>query len=301
MSLKLTKNFRIGLTAVLLTLLSNNAGAFVLYEGSPKWGDPSLGTGAVVTWSLIPDGADVLRSADLAALPLGTNEFLFQDFWSGPSDLTSIYSQLDSDPVVGKTVFRTALTNAFATWSAVTQLTFLEVADTGLQLAHPDASGANAGDIRIGAFPLLDPFDCCASFGFEPPGGTNFRTTYNPTTTGDVSLNSLAFFSAYADLHEGDAYPGFPNDLQNLLTHEIGHALGLEHPEADELTVGEELAIMYVGAGCCDRIQRTLAADDIAGIQALYGIRPVPIPATFWLFGSALLGLVSFNNRRSMA
>jgi len=35
-------------------------------------------------------------------------------------------------------------------------------------------------------------------------------------------------------------------------------------------TVGEELAIMFVGAGCCDNIQRIMAADDIAGIQALY-------------------------------
>jgi hypothetical protein len=299
MSRQFTKNLTTLLGIVCLSLLSNSAMAYLLYQDNPKWGDPSLGSGAVVTWSLIPDGTDVLRTADLAALPPGTNEFLFQDFWSGSSNMTNIYSQLDSDPLVGKTVFRTALTNAFATWSAVTQLTFVEVTDTGLQLAHPDASGANAGDIRIGAFPLLDPFDCCAAFGFEPPGGTNFRTTYNPTTTGDVSLNSLAFFSAYTDLNEGDAYPGFPNDLQNLLTHEIGHALGLEHPEADGLTVGEELTIMYVGAGCCDHIQRTLAADDIAGIQALYGVRPVPIPAAFWLFGSALLGLVSFSKRNA--
>ena len=180
MSLQFSKIFRAEWTVVLLFLLSETAGAFLLYEGKPKWGDSSLGSGAVVTWSLIPDGTDVLRSDDLAALPPGTNEFLFQDFWSGPSDLTSIYSQLDDDPVVGKSLFRTALTNALATWSAVTQLNFVEVTDTGLQLAHPDASFANAGDIRIGAVPLLNPFDCCAAFGFEPPGGSNFRTTYNP-------------------------------------------------------------------------------------------------------------------------
>ena len=299
MSRQLSKNLTTLLRIVFLSLLSNSAMAYLLYEGNPKWGDASLGSGAVVTWSLIPDGTDVLRTADLAALPPGTNEFLLQEFWSGPSNLTSIYTQLDSDPLVGKTLFRSALTNAFATWSAITNLSFVEVVDTGLQLAHPDAAGANAGDIRLGAFPLLSPFDCCAAFGFEPLGGTNFRTSYNPTTTGDVSLNSLAFFSAYSDLQEGDAYSGFPNDIQNLLIHEIGHALGLEHPEANGLTVGEELAIMYVGVGCCDNIQRTLALDDIAGIQALYGVRPVPVPAAFWLFGSALLGLVSFSKRNA--
>jgi len=298
MTFKLSKMLMTVLTTAWVSLLSESAGAYLLYDGNPKWGDSSLGTAAVVTWSLIPDGTEVLRTADLATLPAGTNEFLFQDFWSGPSDLTSIYSQLDNDPLIGKTLFRNALTNAFAAWSAVTQLTFVEVSDSGLQLAHPDADGANAGDIRIGAFPLLDPFDCCAAFGFEPPGGSNFRTLYNPTTTGDVSLNSLAFFSAYTDLQEGDAYTGFPNDLQNLLIHEIGHALGLEHPEADGLSVGEELAIMYVGAGCCDNIQRTLAADDISGIQALYGIRPIPVPAAFWLFGPVLAAGLSLAKRR---
>ncbi|MBS3962985.1 MAG: matrixin family metalloprotease [Methylomonas sp.] len=281
-----------------LALYGQSAAAYLLFEGQPKWGDFTLGTGATVTWSLIPDGTDVLRTADLPSLPAGTNEFLFQDFWSGPSNLTSIYTQLDSNPANGALIFRSALTRAFATWAAVADLQFVEIVDSGLPMAHPDASGTNAGDIRIGAFPLTDPFDCCAGFGFEPPGGTNFRTTWNPTTTGDISLNNLAFFSHFPGLQDGDASGGFPNDIEGLLIHELGHALGLGHPEADGLSPGEELAIMYVGAGCCDALQRTLAADDIAGIQALYGPNPIPLPTSAWSFISGAIAISLLIRRR---
>lgn len=295
-----------GALTLYLALLSNSAMAFLFYDGTPKWGSSTIGAGATVTWSLIPDGTDVLRTADLPSLPSGTNEFLFQDFWSGPSDLASVYGQLDANPVTGATLFRNALTNAFSVWAAAADLTFIEVSDTGLQLAHPDATGANAGDIRIGAFPLTAPFDCCAAFGFEPPGGTDFLSSYNPTATGDLSLNSLALFGVASGI-EGDPFDfsgGFFNDIEGLLIHEIGHALGLEHPEADGLSSGEADALMYVGSGCCDNIQRTLAVDDIAGIGALYGTRgssTVPEPSAFALLVPALFGLISLKRRRTLA
>lgn len=284
-----------------LTLLSNATMAYSLFDGSSKWGDPSLGTGATVTWSLMPDGVDVLRTADLPSQPPGTNPFLFQDFWTGPSDLTSVYSQLDADPVVGASLFRTALNNAFNTWSTVTNLTFVEVADTGLQLAHPDATGLNAGDIRIGAFPASGFFDSYAAWNFEPPGGTAFVSGYNPTVTGDLSLNKGALFGV-AQGQEGDPYDfseGYFNDIEGLLLHEIGHALGLTHPAG--VTPDELASVMYVGDGCCNNIHRTLGADDIAGIQALYGIHPVPIPTSFWLFASAIVGIVPFIKRRPIS
>lgn len=287
-------------TAAFLSMLSNSALAFGLFDGTPKWGGSTLGTGATITWSLIPDGTDVLRTADLPSLPPGTNEFLFQDFWTGPSDLASVYSQLDADPLVGEALFRTALTNAFNTWSAVTDLNFVEVTDSGLQLAHPEATGVNAGDIRIGAFPASGFFDSVAAWGFEPPGGTAFVTGYNPTVAGDLSLNKAALFGVAPGL-EGEAFDfsqGFFNDIEGLLLHEIGHALGLTHPAG--LTADELASVMYVGPGCCDNIHRTLGADDIAGIQALYGVRPVPLPATVWMFASAIMALGVLGRRRAV-
>ena len=295
------KPIRLIATAAFLSVLSNSALAFGLFDGSPKWGSSTLGTGATITWSLIPDGTDVLRTADLPSLPPGTNEFLFQDFWTGPSDLASVYSQLvPDDPLAGEVLFRTALNNAFNTWSAVTNLNFVEVTDSGLQLAHPEAAGTNAGDIRIGAFPASGFFDSVAAWDFEPPGGTAFITGYNPTVAGDLSLNKGALFGV-AQGQEGEAFDfsqGFFNDIEGLLLHEIGHALGLTHPAG--LTADELASVMYVGTGCCDNIHRTLGADDIAGIQALYGVRPVPIPATVWMFTSALMALGALGRRRAI-
>ncbi len=52
--------------------------------------------------------------------------------------------------------------------------------------------------------------------------------------------------------------------LEDILTHEFGHALGLNHSGASDAT-------MYPSYGYCSQEMRTLASDDIAGIQSLYG------------------------------
>jgi hypothetical protein len=51
--------------------------------------------------------------------------------------------------------------------------------------------------------------------------------------------------------------------IQDVATHELGHALGLGHS-----TVGD--ATMYPSYSGCSQELRTLAADDISGVEALY-------------------------------
>lgn len=61
------------------------------------------------------------------------------------------------------------------------------------------------------------------------------------------------------------------DDIQNTVTHELGHALGLQHNEVDPAVV------MYPSAGPQEVSKRVLAVDDRDGLLALYdGAAPVP-------------------------
>lgn len=266
------------------------AQAYTTFPGDAKWGAGGPGSGATVTWSVMPEGTGVLRTPD-------TPGFLFQDFWSGDNDLGAVYAQLGPDEATGRARFMSALQAAFDTWSAAADLHFVQVVDDGSPLGFVGPTAGRVGDIRIGAFGFLAPFDAFAGHTFEPPGGSSPLAAYwngtgQKSDFGDVNLNKWAFFSTFEGLAEGDSFGGFPNDLQGLLVHEIGHALGLGHPEEDGVQGDEALSVMYVGPGCCTRIHRQLGSDDIAGIRALYGA-PVPEPAApaLLLAGLAALGL----------
>jgi hypothetical protein len=64
-------------------------------------------------------------------------------------------------------------------------------------------------------------------------------------------------------------------DLENTLTHELGHVLGLDHSEDSDAT-------MYYSAASGDISKRTLGPDDITGLCMIYkDIKPVePKPDT---------------------
>jgi hypothetical protein len=65
------------------------------------------------------------------------------------------------------------------------------------------------------------------------------------------------------------------HDLQNTLTHEVGHLLGLDHPPEVEAT-------MYRRADVGETKKRDLHPDDIAGICTIYPKdAPTPVCAQF--------------------
>lgn len=57
-------------------------------------------------------------------------------------------------------------------------------------------------------------------------------------------------------------------DLQNVVTHEMGHYFGLAHPSASQQ--GEELSTMSSVSNTGETLKRTLEEDDINGICAIY-------------------------------
>jgi hypothetical protein len=68
---------------------------------------------------------------------------------------------------------------------------------------------------------------------------------------------SYQFFTGTSGCSGAGAY------VEDIATHELGHALGLNHSGVADAT-------MFSGYSYCSQDQRTLAADDIAGAQALY-------------------------------
>jgi matrixin len=63
--------------------------------------------------------------------------------------------------------------------------------------------------------------------------------------------------------------------IEDIASHEFGHALGLGHSTSTSAT-------MYPSVSACNMGNRTLDADDIAGARALYPLQqPPPVPTGF--------------------
>jgi uncharacterized protein (TIGR03382 family) len=133
--------------------------------------------------------------------------------------------------------------------------------------------------------------------------------TVNPQTDeildADIALNTAAH--TFAALPDDSSIGGPYDDLQNTLTHELGHALGLAHNTTDATVV------MYPGAPTGQVSKRVLASDDKAGLAFLYGSAASPttpegapavgcqsVAAGPWAI-AAVLALVALSRRRTAA
>jgi hypothetical protein len=101
--------------------------------------------------------------------------------------------------------------------------------------------------------------------GWSENSMTVFATTtvsYNPNTgvihDADITVND-EFYKFAADPVPGSGEA----DLQNTLTHEVGHFLGISHSEVSEAT-------MYGSAGLEETKKRTLHEDDVAVLCRYY-------------------------------
>jgi hypothetical protein len=256
---------RVFLSCLLVLALTASAEAYKLYGPYPwgeeaqyyqKWGDIfSPGSpGGTITWSLMPDGT--------------TLDALAPSFMQGTSDLTSVFNQ-----VGGQAAALALIQSAFDSWSASANIYFEYVGvDDGTPFGAPKAPGQVIGDIRIGAFEFIGGGG--VGYSAYPPGDN--------TLSGDVILNSWSEISFYvAPGNEGDLYDLFPpgggayrNDFEGLVAHELGHALALDHSDVPSgLMCGNINQCAYLDPDGDDKapINRIPDADDVAGVQFLYG------------------------------
>lgn len=231
------------LCATLALSLPLAAQAFVVGSTIPgKWGSPVMGTGATVTYSFVADG---VSCADEFS---GCTNTSFATLFAGlPGWLTQVQ-------------------NAFSAWSSVADITFVQVADSGLAF---NAAGAGA-DIRLGAHTMDGVFGTLAH-GYYPPANGG-------SAAGDIHFDSAEAWKI------GFGGAGF--DIFQVLAHEIGHAIGLDHTAVPGSLMNPFYTEAFAG----------VQADDIAGAQFIYGRAvthnvPEPSPALLLALGLCVAGL----------
>ena len=149
---------------------------------------------------------------------------------------------------LGSTAWQRDLARALQTWASSANINIVRHDDGAYA---EDINGAfqsdpRFGDIRFGAIDLNSATTLAQTY-FPPLNGI--------TAAGDVTINTSIPWS------RGDV-PG-RYDLFSVLLHETGHSLGLDHAK----NPGPVMYFSYGG------YRTGLTADDIAGIQAIYGPR----------------------------
>ncbi len=213
-----------------------------------KWVSDAPGSTTIITFAVLKG---------LYVLP-GGRRILSPDNCSSMHAFDGIVA---ASPSVPAEAAHRALRAAFAAWEAAANVEFVEVSDP-LQ-----------ANIVVGAqdFPVGRAFtnlSLVSSHGFLPVqkalGGPGPSAKPRPAEAGsEVSGIEQSYVCLNPSMRWKTAFDGDLEvyDLRHTFMHEIGHAIGLDHPGSSGAVMGYRY----------DEGVRTLQASDIAAVQRLYG------------------------------
>lgn len=190
--------------------------------------------------------------------------------WFEPDDGIPIRISIDpaGDATLGATASVAAAVDALAAWGEVGGTSMMLV-DANLDRPLPFA-GCD-GDNRV---VFNDPFDeidppvgCSGVLGVGGYCTTDETRTVNDTTFRRIALGKVMIANGFAGCPFWNAC-----SLAEIITHEVGHAIGLGHSRDDTAT-------MYAAPPLDGRCG-ALGADDIDGVRFIYPSvsRPPPTP-----------------------
>ena len=158
----------------------------------------------------------------------------------------------------GSTSWNTAVSPSLDAWNQVLgSVQFGRVMDS----TAPVSSGDGVNSISFAGSVFGQ------SFGSNTLAVTYYRFAGSTMQEGDILLNVAQPFDSYRGALQSGAY-----DIRRVALHELGHVLGLGHPDQ----AGQQLsAIMNSVISDLE----SLTSDDIAGVDSLYGAGTTPTPS----------------------
>jgi len=204
----------------------------------------------------------VLLAAGLAATQVAWKPYLTHVDWGPPvrwsvQDVPVVVDQHGTASVPGDDEFG-AVDRSMDTWSAVS-CPHPTLRDAGRVDGVSPGKGTGKNliiweDEAHWEFSTTDKVIAWTTLHFDPDSGAADKF--------DLELNDFQFKYTVSD---DPAHT--QTDVQNTVTHELGHGLGLDHSD-------DPLATMFKKASSGELSKRTLAEDDIEGLCSIYWVAP---------------------------